>query len=97
MDKEEIELFELIDDILKKQESQKLRGLNDYNILNVVRKASEEVGMHSNVIYSLINPKGLHYQNDLFLNLSIEKVLGFNFNNEWNKMQEHVHYFLSKV
>lgn len=25
----------------------------------------------------MINPKGLHYQNDLFLNLFIEKVLGF--------------------
>lgn len=51
MDKEEIELFELIEEVLKKQASQKLRGLNDYNILNVVRKASEEVGMHSNVIH----------------------------------------------
>ncbi len=75
MDKEYIELFKLIEDILSKQEAQKMQGLNDYNMVNVVRKASHEVGMHSNVIYSLINPNGLHYQNDLFLNLFIEKVL----------------------
>ena len=75
MDNKYIELFQLIEDILIKQEAQKMRGLNDYNMVNVVRKASHEVGMHSNVIYSLINPNGLHYQNDLFLNLFIEKVL----------------------
>lgn len=78
MDKSYIELFEFIEGIIQKQESQKLRGLNDYNIVNVVQKASCEVGMHSKVIYSLINPNGLHYQNDLFLNLFIEYVLGFN-------------------
>jgi len=77
MDNEYIELFELIEDIVEEQESQKLRGLNDYNMVNVVRKASHEVGMHSNVIFSLINLHGLHYQKDLFLNLFIEKVLGF--------------------
>jgi len=76
MNKEYIELFKLIENILKQQKSQKLRGFNDYNMVNVVRKASHEVGMHSNVIFSLINPHGLHYQNDLFLNLFIEKVLG---------------------
>ncbi len=68
-------LFEEIDKILQKQNDQKKRGLNDYNMVNVVRKATDEVGMHSNVIYSLINPKGLHYQDDLFLNLFIEHVL----------------------
>lgn len=70
-------LFQLVEDTLVKQEAQKLRGLNDYNMVNVVRSAFHEVGMHSNVIYSLINPNGLHYQNDLFLNLFIEEVLGF--------------------
>ena len=77
---EEIEYkknFEKLKEFQEKQTRQKLRGLNDYNMVNVVRKASEEVGMHSNVIYSLLNTNGLHYQNDLFLNLFIEKVLGF--------------------
>ena len=45
-------------------------------MVNVVRKENAEVGMHSNVIYSLINPQGLHYQDDLFLNKFITIVLG---------------------
>lgn len=70
-------LFKFIQELETKQAQQKLRGLNDYNMVNVVRSAFHEVGMHSNVIYSLINPNGLHYQNDLFLNLFIEHVLDF--------------------
>ncbi len=57
------------------QDKQKQRGLNDYNMVNVVRKENAEVGMHSNVIYSLVDPNGLHYQDDLFLKLFIEEVL----------------------
>ncbi|WP_082287489.1 PD-(D/E)XK nuclease family protein [Moritella viscosa] len=65
------DLFIFIENTIKKQEQQKLRGLNDYNMVNVVRKANQEVGMHSNVLYSLLDPNGLHYQNDLFLSLFI--------------------------
>jgi len=50
-------------------------GKNDYNMVNVVRKENAEVGMHSNVIYSLIDPDGLHYRGKLFLNLFIQHVL----------------------
>lgn len=57
------------------QQNQKLEGRNDYNILNVVRNENHEVGMHSNVLYSLLNPYGLHYQGDLFLKLFIKDVL----------------------
>ncbi|RXI31643.1 PD-(D/E)XK nuclease family protein, partial [Arcobacter defluvii] len=53
-------------------------GLNDYNMVNVVRKENAEVGMHSNVIYSLIDPDGLHYQDDLFLQIFIKDVLEIN-------------------
>ncbi len=59
----------------EKQDKQKQHGLNDYNMVNVVRKATHEVGMHSNVIYSLIDPNGVHYQGDLFLNLFVKEVL----------------------
>jgi hypothetical protein len=45
-------------------------------MVNVVRKENAEVGMHSNVIYSLIDPNGLHYQDDLFLKIFITIVLG---------------------
>lgn len=69
------DLFALIQKIQIKQEQQKQNGLNNYNIVNVVRKATHEVGMHSNVIYSLINPYGAHFQGDLFLKLFIEHVI----------------------
>ncbi len=75
MDTKYIELFSWIETILDKQQKQKFRGLNNYNMVNVVRKATHEVGMHSNIIYSLINPNGNHFQDDLFLNIFIEKVL----------------------
>jgi len=71
------EFFDFIKDILEKQQAQKSRGMNDYNMVNVVRDEYSEVGMHSNIIYSLLDSNGLHFQDDLFLNLFVEKVLGF--------------------
>ena len=35
--------------------------------------------MHSLIIYSLLDPKGKHYQNNLFLNLFIKNVIGIPF------------------
>ena len=67
--------FEAIKKFKEDQQKQKQRGLNDYNMVNVVRKENAEVGMHSNVIYSLIDPNGLHYQDDLFLKLFIKYVI----------------------
>ena len=69
------EFFNKIKILKEEQEKQKKRGLNDYNMVNVVRKESHEVGMHSNVIHSLIDHYGLHYQGDLFLKLFIKNVL----------------------
>ena len=69
------DFFTKIKNFQEEQKRQKQRGLNDYNMVNVVRKENAEVGMHSNVIYSLIDPNGLHYQDDLFLNLFIQEVL----------------------
>lgn len=67
--------FNLILDFKQLQDQQKQRGLNDYNILNVVRDEYAEVGLHSRVLYSLLDPEGLHYQKDLFLKLFIKEVL----------------------
>ncbi|MFA6139003.1 MAG: PD-(D/E)XK nuclease family protein [Sulfurimonas sp.] len=69
------QFFEEVKNFQVEQQKQKMRGLNDYNMVNVVRKENAEVGMHSNVIYSLIDPNGLHYQDDLFLKLFIQEVL----------------------
>ena len=73
-----INFFEKIKLFKEEQKKQKQRGLNDYNMVNVVRKENAEVGMHSNVIYSLIDPNGLHYQDDLFLRIFIKNVLEIN-------------------
>lgn len=70
--------FNKMHQCIVQQNQQKQRGLNDYNMVNIVRRENQEVGMHSNVIYSLLDTNGLHYQKDLFLKLFIKEVLGIN-------------------
>ena len=78
LDEKYINFFEKIKLFKEEQKKQKQRGLNDYNMVNVVRKENAEVGMHSNIIYSLIDPNGLHYQDELFLQIFIKGVLEIN-------------------
>lgn len=70
-----IEFFKEIKKFKENQNKQKQRGLNDFNILTAVRKPHAEVGMHSNFLYALLNPDGLHYQDDLFVNIFVKYVL----------------------
>jgi len=67
--------FKDMSQMIIKQEEQKKRGHNDFNILSIVRKKYEEVGLHSKFIYSLLDREALHYQDDLFLKLFIKHVL----------------------
>jgi len=71
-EKFETELIQFVN----KRKEQKLRGLNNYNIMTAIRHANAEVGMHSNFIYSLINIDGEHYQGSLFADLFVKNVLG---------------------
>jgi len=66
------EFFEFIKNMKSVIEEQKRRGLNDYNPLLEVLKASDEVRLHSRILGSILNPNGKHYQNDLFLKKFIE-------------------------
>lgn len=75
MDDKYTQLFSIINSTLLKQKEQKQRGINDYNMVSIVRNATHEVGMHSNVLYSLLDPAGQHYQGRLFLDLFIKEVL----------------------
>lgn len=75
MDQKYIELFDKIETILIKQKNQKLRGLNDYNLLNTVLRPHDEVRLHSRMIASLLDPNGKHYQGSLFLEVFI-RILG---------------------
>lgn len=60
----------------EKQNKQKVRGLNDYNLLTTVLSADDEVRLHSRMLHSLLDPNGLHYQGSLFLELFFD-ILGF--------------------
>jgi len=61
------EFFEKIEIFKNEQNKQKQRGLNNYNILTSVLSKSDEVRLHSRMIFSLLNPNGTHYQSSLFL------------------------------
>ncbi|WP_096018095.1 PD-(D/E)XK nuclease family protein [Campylobacter lanienae] len=52
-----------------KVKERRTRGIHDYNVFDVLE--TREV-KHSKFIASLLDPKGLHYQGDLFLNKFIE-------------------------
>lgn len=82
MDKEYIQFFETVKGFLEKQQKQRERGLNDYNLLTTVLNEHDEVRLHSRVIGSLLDVNGLHYQKELFLELFLEilDVNEFQFN-----------------
>lgn len=55
-------------------------GINLYNPLTSIRKAHEEVGLHSQMLFSLLNPEGEHYQGVAFLREFID-LLGVDIEN----------------
>ncbi len=72
---EEIKYEEFFDEIEKfkeKQNKQKQRGLNNYNILTSVLQPHDEVRLHSRMIHSFLNPHGEHFQDTLFLEKFLE-------------------------
>lgn len=66
--------FDEIVKLKEKQEQQKKRGLNDYNLLTAVLNPSDEVKLHSRMIASFLNIYGSHYQNSLFLELFLDSL-----------------------
>ncbi len=52
----------------------KKRGNNDYNPLKAVQSQSDEVNMHSGFLVSLLDTRGEHYQDDLFLKLFLQTL-----------------------
>ncbi len=84
LDEKYIKFFEDVNKFKEKQQKQKQRGLNDYNLLTTVLNEHDEVRLHSRVIGSLLDINGLHYQKELFLEKFIEilKITEFEFNIE---------------
>ncbi len=66
--------FEEMKSFKEKQNKQKQRGLNDYNLLTTVLSADDEVRLHSRMLHSLLAPDGLHYQGSLFLELFLDVI-----------------------
>lgn len=85
---EYINFFEELNKFKEKQQKQKERGLNDYNLLTTVLNEHDEVRLHSRVIGSLLDINGLHYQKELFLEKFVEilKVTEFDFDIHESKL-----------
>ena len=83
-----INFFEELNKFKEKQQKQKQRGLNDYNLLTTVLNEHDEVRLHSRVIGSLLDVNGLHYQKELFLEkfLEISQVTEFKFDIHESKL-----------
>ncbi|AZL53738.1 hypothetical protein EI285_03750 [Aliarcobacter skirrowii] len=84
LDEKYVDFFEEFNKFKEKQQKQKERGLNDYNLLTTVLNEYDEVRLHSRVIGSLLDINGLHYQKELFLEkfMEILKITEFEFNIE---------------
>lgn len=61
-------------DYLVKANESKKRGNNDYNPLKAVQSQDDEVNMHSGFLVSLLDTRGEHYQDDLFLKLFLQTL-----------------------
>ena len=53
---------------------EKINGDN-FNIFSILRVEEKEVQTHSYFIYELLNPKGSHNQEDVFLQLFLKQIL----------------------
>lgn len=57
----------------KYEQLNKISG-NAFNVFNVINVTSDEVRLHSKFIAELLNPKGTHGQDELFLQLFIDEL-----------------------
>ena len=92
MDTEYIELFSFVESILDKQRKQKLRGLNDFNLLTTVLNYHDEVRLHSRMIGNLLSPYSNHYQGTLFLEIFLEKLGLDKWGMDLNSTTIHIEY-----
>lgn len=62
------EIYKAVNDALAAQ------GVNNYNLFTSLLKKNDEVRLHSNFIYSMINPNGGHCQGSKFLELYLDTI-----------------------
>lgn len=60
---------------LKANNKQRIEeGMHDYSLIASMLKPSNEVTLHSRFLCSMLDPKGLHYQGNVFLKLFLEQL-----------------------
>jgi hypothetical protein len=74
-------LLEIYTDLQNNNSEKKKLGIHDYSLMNALLKKTDEVNLHSNFIYSMINPKSNHYCENIFLKFFLEAINEANFIN----------------
>lgn len=67
-------LLALYDNLWNTNQEKKSSGIHDYSLMNALLKKTDEVNLHSNFIYSMINPKSSHYCGNIFLKYFLEAI-----------------------
>ncbi len=90
--------FKELDEFKKEQEKQKQRGLNDFNLLTIVRKYHDERYLHSAMIGALIDKDGKHYQGTLFLDIFLDTLGILDYDTQSSKVyteQDYIDIYLT--
>ncbi len=74
IDKNYKELLNIYTTLYNNNEQKKKSGTHDYSLMNALLKTTDEVNLHSNFIYSMINPNGSHYCGSIFLKIFLESI-----------------------
>jgi len=64
----QLQLFEL------KYQKIEEASINSFNIFSILRKSNDEVNLHSQFIYELLNPSASHKQGSIFLELFLKEI-----------------------
>jgi len=72
-------LLKIFSELDERNKDQKRQGVHDYSLMNALLKKTDEVHLHSNFIYSMINPNGSHYHDNKFLKLFLDSINENNF------------------
>jgi len=71
----------LINKLVDENTEKKKLGIHDYSLINALLNKNREVELHSNFIYSMINPNSSHYCGNVFLKYFLEAIDESNFIN----------------
>ena len=77
-------LLSIFNKVQENNNNKKAQGIHDYSLINALLKKTDEVNLHSNFIYSMINPKSSHYCGNKFLELFLKSINEINFINLGN-------------